>query len=252
MSHVENGEWIMRGLAWNDPGRIRSWQELVAWIDEIGFVPLFRNEVEGFSVEEHTSTRYWWSGSRKEDPWEWREIIAADRKVAYGKFFDGKAGFISLAWLPYFANCRRNGYDFDARWQDGLASRREKRIMDFYLGEDEDGETVFREEQILATDLKKKAGFGKGGEKNFPGILTGLQMQTYLVISDFRRRENKRGEEYGMAVSIPLPPEAIWGYEAVTAAYSEDPEVSRERIAGHIRKMYPSASEKDIDRLVGK
>ena len=83
-------------------------------------------------------------------------------------------------------------------------------------------------------------------------MLTGLQMQTYLVISDFRRRENKRGEEYGMAVSIPLPPETLWGYETVTAAYSEDPQVSRERIAEHIRAMYPNASEKDIDRLVGK
>lgn len=252
MSHVENGEWVMYGLPWNDPGRIRSWQELEEWIDKVGFVPLFRNEVKGFSVEEHTSTRFWWTGSRKEDPWEWREIIAANRKVAYGKFFDGKAGFLSLAWLPYFANYRRNGYDFDARWQDGLASRREKRIMDFYLGEDENGDAVFRDERILTTELKKKAGFGKGGEKNFPGILTGLQMQTYLVISDFRRRENKRGEEYGMAVSIPLPPEAIWGYEAVTAAYREEPEVSRERIVSHIRAMYPGAAEKDIERLVGK
>ena len=35
-------------------------------------------------------------------------------KVAYGKFFDKKAGFISLEWLPYFANYRRSGYDFDA------------------------------------------------------------------------------------------------------------------------------------------
>ena len=25
----ENGEWIMRGLSWNDPYRIRSWRELV-------------------------------------------------------------------------------------------------------------------------------------------------------------------------------------------------------------------------------
>ena len=29
---VENGEWIMRGLAWDDPYRIRSPKELVNWI----------------------------------------------------------------------------------------------------------------------------------------------------------------------------------------------------------------------------
>ena len=37
---MENGEWIMRGLAWDDPYRIRSWHELVDWINEVGFLPL--------------------------------------------------------------------------------------------------------------------------------------------------------------------------------------------------------------------
>ena len=257
---VENGEWIMRGLDWNDPYRIRTWQELVNWINEIGFLPLFGNEVEGFSAEEHTAPDYWWTGNRQEDPWEWREIIAASGQVAYGKFFGNKAGFISLDWLPYFANYRRNGYDFDARYQDGLASRREKKIMDFFIGEDEDGDAVYRDVRILSTDLKKEAGFGGGRKnaggteklKNFAGVITGLQMQTYLVIADFQRRQNKRGEAYGMAVSILLPPETIWGYEKVTAAYSESPRASWERIVGCVRELYPDAAEADVIRLIGK
>lgn len=248
---VENGEWIMKGLDWDNPYRIRTWQELVNWINEIGFLPLFGNEVEGFSVEEHTSPDYWWSGIRQEDPWEWREIIAASTQVAYGKFFGNKAGFISLEWLPYFVNCRRNGYDFDARYQDGLASRREKKIMDFYIGEDEDGDPIYKDERILSTDLKKMAGFGKGGEKNYPGIITGLQMQTYLVITDFKRRKNKRGDEYGMAVSIMLPPESIWGYDKVTAAYSEKPEESWNRIFEHVKELYQGADDAEIIRLIG-
>ena len=53
-----------------------------------------------------------------------------------GKFFAGKAGFISLRWLPFFANYRREGYDFDSRWEDGKASRREKNIMDLLTDRD--------------------------------------------------------------------------------------------------------------------
>ena len=106
----ENGEWIMRGLEWNNPYRIRSWKELVNWINEVGFLPLFANEVEGFSAEEHVSPDYWWTGIVKEDPWEWREVIARSHEVAYGKFFNKKAGFISKEWLPYFVNARRNGF----------------------------------------------------------------------------------------------------------------------------------------------
>ncbi|MBR1740276.1 MAG: hypothetical protein IJ733_00095 [Lachnospiraceae bacterium] len=249
---VENGTWIMRGLAWEDPYRIRTWEELVKWIDEVGFLPLFANEVKGFSVEEHVSPDFWWTGIKEEDPWEWRELIAKSRRVAYGKFFDKKAGFVSIEWLPYFANFRRDGYDFDARWEDGLANRREKKIMDLLTAQDEDGDIIWKEDQILSTVLKKQAGFGKGGEKNYPGIITGLQMQTYLVIVDFHRRVNKKGAEYGMPVSVLLPPEAIWGYETVTAAYGEKPEVSWQRIFDRVRELCPEADEKAVIRLIGK
>ncbi|MBO4914391.1 MAG: hypothetical protein J5449_04215, partial [Oscillospiraceae bacterium] len=116
---VENGEWIMRGLAWDDPCRIRTWQELVNWVNEVGFLPLFGNNINGFSVEEHVSPDFWWTGDVEQDPWEWRELIARSRCVAYGKFFGRKAGFISLEWLPRFVNARRDGYDFDSLCDEG-------------------------------------------------------------------------------------------------------------------------------------
>ena len=100
--------------------------------------------------------------------------------------------------------------------------------------------------------MKKAAGFGNDGEKNYSRVITGLQMQTYLVIADFKRRKNKRGEDYGMAVSVMLPPESIWGYEKVTAAYSEKPKESWDRIFEHLKKMYPAVDDTDIIRLIGK
>ncbi|MFQ7454161.1 MAG: hypothetical protein ACLRNQ_25420 [Flavonifractor plautii] len=73
---IEDGAWIMRGLDWDDPSRIQSWEELIGWIDEVGFLPLFKNEVDGFSAEENTSDLYWWTGDEEQDPWEWRRLIA--------------------------------------------------------------------------------------------------------------------------------------------------------------------------------
>ena len=242
----------MRGLDWEDPYRIRSWQELVNWINEIGFLPLFANPVTGFSAEEHVSSLFWWTGNLQEDPWEWREIIARSHQVAYGKLFDKKAGFISLEWLPVFVNCRRNGYDFDARWEDGLAGRREKLVMDLLTDHDKDGDLIFPDIRILSTDLKRKAGFGKNGEKNFPGILTGLQMETYLVITDFHKRKNKKGSEYGMPVSILQPPEAVWGYEQVTSQYGESPVDSWKKIIERIKENFPGRDQNEIIKLIGK
>lgn len=230
----------MYGMDWDDPYRIRSWRELIDWINEIGFLPLFKNEIEGFSVEEHTSNLFWWTGDPEQDPWTWREIIARSGEVAYGKFFGGKAGFISKEWFPVFANYRRDGYDFDTLWEEGLASGRSKKLMDI----------LEQQEPMLSTDLKKVAGFGKGGEKNFPGILTQLQMQTYLVVQDFRQKVSKAGIAYGMPICVYTTPERLWDYDTVASAYREEPSVSFEKIVSHVHSEFPWASEEDLKKVL--
>ncbi len=239
MTEKEN-VWIMHGMDWDDPLRVRSAEELMDLIHEFGFLPLFRNAIDGFSVEEYTSDLYWWTDDPAQDPWVWREILTRSEKVAYGKFFRKKAGFISLEWFPHFANYRRNGYDFDARWDEGLVNSRCKKIMDCFEGTD----------SLTSLELKRMAGFGKGGEKNFSGIVTDLQMQTYLVIRDFRRKINKRGAEYGMPVSIYATPEQLWGYDRVTAAYQEPPKASWERILRQIRSQFPEATEEQLHMVL--
>mgnify|MGYP000584611069 CR=1 FL=1 len=117
----KDGTWIMYGVSEDDPECLHTVDELIGYIEEVGFLPLFRNEIPGFSVEERTTEKYWWSEDPQRDPWVWREIIARRGDIAYGKFFHNKAGFISKKWFPYFANYRRAGYDFDARWDDELA-----------------------------------------------------------------------------------------------------------------------------------
>jgi hypothetical protein len=237
---VENGEWVMYGVAWDDPECIHTVEEAIAYVDQVGFLPLFKNEIPGFSLEEHTVPDYWWCEDPKVDPWIWREIIARSGKVAYGKFFDKKAGFISKEWFPYFANYRRDGYDFDARWDDELASARQKKIMDLF-GDDT---------ELYSFETKKNAGYGKGGEKNFEGMVTALQMQTYLCMRDFRRRRNKKGEEYGWNIAVYAKPEHLWGYEYISSRYREKPEESWNVIVMHMWENYPAATEKQIAKML--
>ena len=66
------------------------------------------HDIPGFSLEERTETQFWWSGNLAVDSWEWRTLIARSGEIAYGKFFEKKAGFISKEWLPFFANYRRD------------------------------------------------------------------------------------------------------------------------------------------------
>ena len=238
---VENGVWIMRGLSQDDPGCIPGWRALMGWIDQVGFLPLFQNEIEGFSVEEHTAARGWWSGDPEQDPWAWRELMARSGQVAYGKFFAKKAGFVSRAWFPHFANWRRDGYDFDSRWDDGRASARQKRIMDQFAVH----------EALYSFELKRLAGFGKEGERNFEGTVTDLQMGGYLLIRDFRQRSNKRGQPYGWPIAVYTTPERLWGCDHISSAYSAEPARSRELVWEQVQKHFPAATEKNLRAVLG-
>ena len=241
----ESGTWIMYGVEPNDPECIHTVDEAIEYINEVGFLPLFKNEIPGFSMEERTVAEHWWSENPEVDPWEWRAIIARSGKVAYGKFFDGKAGFISKEWLPYFANYRRDGYDFDALWDDEKASRRQKKIMDLFAEDHAD-------EELFSNEIKQNAGFGKDGEKGFDGTITDLQHLLYLCVRDFRQKKNKKGQEYGWAIAVYSTPEHIFGYDHVTSAYSENPLESGKKIVMHINEVYPIASPEQIKKLIGR
>ena len=234
------GEWIMKGCRRSDPECLHSPEELLALVREIGFLPLFSNSIPGFSVEEHTPSADWWTGSPL-DPWDWRQVLAPHPELAYGKFFDRKAGFLSREWFPCFANYRRDGYDWEGMYEDGLMSARCRRILDV-LGLDENA--VGR--PVLSCELRKLASV----EKGFEGALTDLQMKSFLIMSDFRQRRNRRGEEYGWHVAELMTPETKWGYDAVNAC-NEKPAESWLRISEQIRKFRPMTGDAEIRKVLG-
>jgi len=235
-----DGKWVMEGLTREDSRRLKSSRELSEYIKDIGFLPLFKNKIEGFSVEEITATDSWWAGKSEEDPWEWREVIAAQGEIAYGKLFSNRAGFVSKEWYPYFAAYRRDGYDFDSRYEDGLVSFRAKKIMD----------VLMECESLPSNEIKAIAGFGKGGEKGFEGVMSSLQMLTYITVRSFQKRHNKKNEEYGWPVAIYCSSEKLFGEEHVRSAYHLSAEKAKEKIVTQIRSRFPDVSVDDIEKNI--
>ena len=123
--------------------------------------------------------------------------------------------------------------DFDSLYEDELANYRSKKIMDLFPGE----------EELFSFEVRRKAGFEKGGEKNFEGVMTALQMQTYLIARDLRQRRNAKGQPYGWAVTVYSTPEHLYGYDWVTSAYGEEPSRTRQRILEQLCRQFPGADE---------
>lgn len=233
----ENGEWVMRALRADDPGAIRTPEELLEYINRVGLLPLFANGVHNFSVEELTIANHWWGNDPEKDPWEWRKVLSKSGKVAYGKFFAGKAGYVSLEMFPHFVNYRRDGYDFDALWSDGKAQSKCKAVMDLFESEDE----------LLSFQIKNSLSHIY---KNTESAIGMLQMQTYLCIKDFRQRMNKKGESYGWGIGLLSTPEKIFGYDFVRSEYKTDPKESFEILLKKVKETHPDTDENIIIKLI--
>ncbi len=217
---------------------IRSKKDLIDAVEKFGFLPYFRNSVEGFSIEEHIQPKYWFGGV--EGAWEWKGPVIRETGCAYGKFFENKAVYVSREWFADFANYRRDGYDFDARYEDGLARRTDKFLYDL----------LSENAPVISKRLKQLGDYRKGGNKGFDTSMTRLQQQCYAVISDFVYLTDKHGEPYGWGVAEYSTPELFLGKDFTDNVYKREPQQSYERVFEHLKKILPHASEEEIKKLL--
>lgn len=216
---------------------ITSAEALCAMVDKYGFLPLFKNNIEGFSVEEHTPPRLWFAPD-VDGPWEWKGPVIRMAGCAYGKFFKGKAGFISMKWFPDFANYRRDGYDFDARFDDGLARYSDKVIFDALYGSGD----------MLSRLWRQKSGVKKRGE--FDAAVNRLQMLCYVTTTDFEYAVDKNGSPYGWGLARYSTPEEHFGSAFTDKVYQKEPEDSLEIILKHLQGIFPDEDEKQLMRII--
>lgn len=220
---------------------IQSKSDLIELINEYGFLPFFENSIEGFSIEEHITPDCWWHSDTGEwSAWEWKGPVIRETGCAYGKFFEKKACYISPEWFSDFANYRRDGYDFDARFDDGLAAYREKRLYDL----------VADNAPILSKKLKELGNYKKGGEKGFDTVMNRLQAQCYVTISDFVYMKNKKGEPYGWGVAEYSTPEVFMGSGFKSKVYGRTPQESYERILSHFCELFPNTDIEHIKKFI--
>lgn len=220
---------------------IKSKSDLINAVNEFGFVPFFENSVEGFSIEEHIDPSCWWhSDTGAWSAWEWKGPVIRETGCAYGKFFEKKACYISREWFADFANYRRDGYDFDARYDDGLAPYKDKQLYELVSGN----------APVLSKTLKQLGNYKKGGNKGFDTMINRLQAQCYVVISDFVYMKNKNGEPYGWGVAEYSTPEVFMGSSFTDKVYIRSPEESYERLLAHFCRLLPDASISQIKRFL--
>ena len=212
----------------------------MAYIQEVGFLPLLFSGIRGFSAEEVVTDDCHYvmlpDGGWDWPLWKWKGPVVTEGNCVYGKFFDKKAGFISREWWPDFFNYRRSKHPMPL----------EGSIEDAIL-------TTLRESGSLITrELRAACGFNgpKGNMRSkFDGYITRLQMGCYIVTEDFVYPIDKRGREYGWGWSLLTTPEALLGKEACLC--TRTPQESYRRLTEHFNALLPEATERQIQKLLG-
>ena len=215
---------------------IGSCHELMAAIEELGFLPLLDSCVRGFNAEEMVDEdcRYVTYDDGWDWPlWKWKGPIITEGSCVYGKFFAGKAGFVSRQWWPDFCNYRRSLRNAP---EDGSI---EQAIL---LTLQEHGSLITRE-------LRALCGFtGAKMRSRFDSYITRLQMQCRIVTADFVYPRDRHGKEYGWGWSLLTTPERLLGSDHCSC--DRTPEQSRQLIAKHLKSILPGATEEQITRIL--
>lgn len=217
---------------------VHSCPELMGLIQEVGFLPLLDSGIAGYSAEAivDDECRYvvYSDGGWDWPLWKWKGSIITEGHHVYGKFFAGKAGFISREWWPDFYNWRRSKNPVPE----------EGSIEDIIL-------TTLREHgSMINRELRAACDFtGKNMRSKFDAYIGRLQMGTFIITEDFVYPVDKHGREYGFGWSLLTTPEHLLGIEACQVS-KRTPEESYQRMVEHLSQLLPGATEKQIRKLL--
>ena len=214
-----------------------SGAELSSLISSAGFLPLLSCGIRGFSAEELVADdcRYvvFPDGGWDWPLWKWKGSIITDGGCVYGKFFNGKAGFVSMEWWPDLCNYRRSRYP--------LAN--EGSIESAILA------TLSEHGSLITRELRAACGFtGPKMRSRFDSYITRIQMSCRIVTEDFVYPRDKHNREYGWGWSLLTTPEQLYGRESCRT--SRSPEESYSRIISHLRHLLPEATDQQIERII--
>ena len=225
---------------------VRCKEDLMDAVERFGIVPYFANSIPGFSVEEHCPPSLLFSDDG-DDSWAWKGPVIRETGCAYGKFFEKKSVYVSREWFLDLANYRRDGYDFDARYDDGLARFEDKQLYDL----------IAENEPVLSKQLRLSGGYAYSGrrqkaegKKGFDASLLRLQEQCYVLTCDFVYSIDRKGRHRGWGVAQYATPEHFLGPEFREHVYDRSPEESYERLLLHLRSLFPQAPEKALRRFL--
>ena len=216
---------------------IHNCPDLIDAVERMGFLPLLESGVDGFSADAMVAPdcryRMLDDGGWEWPLWQWKGPAVTEGGFAYGKFFNGKAGFVSRQWWPDLCNWRRS-----CHWQPD-----EESVEGAIL------EILRVNGSMITRELRAACGFtGPKMRSRFDAYVTRLQMACRIVTEDFVYPRDRHGNTYGWGWALLSTPERLLG--PALCHCDRTPEESRTRIMAHLTALLPHATERQLARII--
>ena len=232
-------------LTVNEFPTISTREQLTDLVREIGFLPFFSSGIPGFSLRDHIDPAVWFVDG-VEGPWEWKTDVGV-----YGKLFRGKAVFMTREWYAVLACYRRDGYDLEGMYEDGLvphgamviAEELQKGYAPDFTG------LVPRGMGVLSTDLRVRTGM-TDKSAGFDALINQLQMKCFVLPTGFEYAVDRYGRPYGWGLARYELSDLRYGKLIEKAEERYSPAEAKERLIKHVMEICPDAARKQAEKLI--
>ena len=221
--------------------RVTDSMTMLEAIKAYGIIPFFENSVRGYSIEELTPPSFWLTDEQL-GPWDWKVDVVQSGEIVYGKFLcGGKASFATPEWYAHLRNWRLSQKKYKPT-ENGV------KVLDL----------IGKEGSCNARQIREMLGVKKSKADS---VLAGLMQGTRIVIGDIQRVYRGPNLEYkGWQTASYCTPESLferpeeefgpWHIKGTSLKCNCSPEESYSKLTGHIRNMFPEATENEIRKII--
>ena len=218
---------------------IKTYEEAIKLIEEIGLLPLSPLVSEFPSLNSVTLQDYWHSETEF-DPWVWRTKFSADGVAAYGKFMKKKSVLVSRKLLPYVKKVLGSNESIKERYYNGELSREAFNIY----------KIISQEEGIDTRVLRAKADLKeKDKKKIFEKALLELQGTMDIVISGIKEKKDIDGVKNGWS-STAFETYDSWTSRNKIDVIDMDKEEAKKYLKAHFLNISSNDSVKKLEKIL--
>ncbi|MEW8986290.1 MAG: hypothetical protein AB2401_04665 [Bacillus sp. (in: firmicutes)] len=220
---------------------IKTYEEAIQVIEEVGFLPLARLVPEFPALNTITAPESWHSDTEF-DPWIWRTRFAVEGVAGYGKFIKKKSVLISRDLLPFFKAVLGSYEKVEERYQKGNVSRE---ALTLYRTISEQGVIDTRELRTLAGLREKEH------KKVFDNALLELQGTMDIVISGIKEKTNAEGQKNGWS-STSFETYDSWSSKNKVEEVAVEKGKAREYLMNHFQGVASENAVKKLKKILGE